>query len=402
MRFTIPNDWRLEKLSCVAEVQTGIAKGKKDIEHPVDLPYLRVANVQDGYLDLTEIKTITVAARDVERFRLKSGDVLFTEGGDADKLGRGTVWANEVDVCLHQNHVFAVRVDETQLIPKFLAVYASSYYGKSYFLSCSKQSTNLASINTKQLKNMPLPLPSVSEQRAIVERIAIWDRAIELIEKLIAAKQKLKQAVMLRILAGSTARPTILNSVLCGFRDPVDVELATSYMQIGIRSHGKGIFHKEQVTGKSLGSKRVYWVKPGCFTFNVVFAWEQAVARTTSNESGMIASHRFPMYEPIDNRVDIDYLLYFFKTERGKHLLGLASPGGAGRNRTLSQDAFMKLKIPLPKIEEQRRVANLLGTADREIEVLKQLRESYAQQKKGLMQQLLTGKTRVKLPKGIA
>ena len=107
------------------------------------------------------------------------------------------------------------------------------------------------------------------------------------------------------------------------------------YREIGIRSHGKGIFHKKPVLGKSLGNKRVFEVHGDCFVVNIVFAWEQAVARTTSNEVGMIASHRFPMYRPVDGLCDVDFLLYYFKTKKGKYLLELASPGGAGRNKTL-------------------------------------------------------------------
>lgn len=107
---------------------------------------------------------------------------------------------------------------------------------------------------------------------------------------------------------------------------PVDVKLDEMYQQIGIRSHGKGIFHKELVDGKSLGNKRVFWVQENCLIVNIVFAWEQAVAKTTANESGMIASHRFPMYEPVKNESDLDYLLQFFLTKKGKKLLEIASP----------------------------------------------------------------------------
>lgn len=107
----VPKDWRVMKLKKVAEIQTGLAKGKKNITDPVFLPYLRVANVQDGHLDLSEIKKIKVSRNKISRYSLKNGDVLLTEGGDFDKLGRGTVWRNEIPNCLHQNHIFVVRPD---------------------------------------------------------------------------------------------------------------------------------------------------------------------------------------------------------------------------------------------------------------------------------------------------
>lgn len=202
MRFALPKGWKKTRLSEIADVQTGIAKGKKNIVDPVTRPYLRVANVQDGHLDLEEIKTIEVSRHEVARFSLQVGDVLFTEGGDFDKLGRGTVWQDEIHDCLHQNHVFAVRMKNGHMLPHFLATYASSFWGKTYFLSCSKQTTNLASINSTQLKAMPLPLPPFPEQRKIVAILSTWDRAIELTEKLIAAKQRRKQALMQQLLTG--------------------------------------------------------------------------------------------------------------------------------------------------------------------------------------------------------
>src|SRR5690606_4567437 len=93
----------------VAEVRTGLAKGKANLKDPVELPYLRVANVQDGHIDLTQVKFILVERSQIERYSLRTGDILMTEGGDFDKLGRGDVWQGQIPVCLHQNHVFAVR-----------------------------------------------------------------------------------------------------------------------------------------------------------------------------------------------------------------------------------------------------------------------------------------------------
>ena len=147
----IPTHWECTPLADLASVQTGLAKGKKNLKNPTRLPYLRVANVQDGFLYLDEIKEIEVEKDDVERYRLRNGDVLFTEGGDFDKLGRGTIWKDEIVRCLHQNHIFAVRCNETQLLPYFLSALSSGPRGRRYFVLCSKQSTNLASINSTQL-----------------------------------------------------------------------------------------------------------------------------------------------------------------------------------------------------------------------------------------------------------
>lgn len=176
---------------------------------------------------------------------------------------------------------------------------------------------------------------------------------------------------------------------------PVDVQADEMYTQIGIRSHGKGLFYKEPVTGESLGNKAVYWIEPDCFVLNIVFAWEQAIGKTTASEVGMIGSHRFPMYRPVDGKIDIDYLISYLMTKRGKDILEAASPGGAGRNRTLGQDRFMKSKIVLPALEEQKKIAEILTMQDKVIELKEKRLAEKQRQKKYLMQQLLTGKKRL-------
>ena len=187
----------------------------------------------------------------------------------------------------------------------------------------------------------------------------------------------------------------MLGDCLSRVERPVEVKPNELYTQIGIRSHGKGLFYKEPVTGAALGNKAVFGIEPDCFIVNIVFAWEQAIGKTTQSEVGMIGSHRFPMYRPVNDRVDIDYLISYFLTKRGTDILETASPGGAGRNKTLGQDRFLKSKITLPPIEEQRKIAAILTTQDRVIELKEKRLAEKQRQKKYLMQQLLTSKKRL-------
>lgn len=187
----------------------------------------------------------------------------------------------------------------------------------------------------------------------------------------------------------------MLGDCLSRVERPVEVKPNELYTQIGIRSHGKGLFYKEPVTGAALGNKAVFWIEPDCFIVNIVFAWEQAIGKTTQSEVGMIGSHRFPMYRPVNDRVDIDYLISYFLTKQGTDILEAASPGGAGRNKTLGQDRFLRSKITLPPIEEQRKIAAILTTQDKVIELKEKRLAEKQRQKKYLMQQLLTGKKRL-------
>lgn len=254
------------------------------------------------------------------------------------------------------------------------------------------------------LEKLPIAIPSVSEQRAIAAVLSAWDRAIGQTAALIAANERLQQGLMQQLLSGQRRfpafrreqrRPTRLDSVLKKITKPVTVQPTATYREIGIRSHGKGIFHKEPVIGRTLGTKRVYEVVPGCLTLNIVFAWERALAVTSENEVGMIASHRFPMFQPNSKLVSVEYVRHYLLSDVGSNFLKLASPGGAGRNRTISQEQFLKTIIPLPSIDEQRKIVALIQTAENELKTLRKYYESLKQQKRGLMQQLLTGKVRV-------
>lgn len=198
--------WRTVPLIEISTLQTGIMKGKHFNDKTICLPYLRVANVQDGYFNLNEIKKIEVSEKMVDRYLLQKGDVLFTEGGDFDKLGRGSVWNAEIEVCLHQNHVFVVRPDKNILDPYFLSLQAGSRYGKKYFLSCAKQTTNLVSINSTQLKNYPVRLPVIEEQKEILNMVSdVLEKerqAKEAAELVISQIDVMKKAVLARAFRG--------------------------------------------------------------------------------------------------------------------------------------------------------------------------------------------------------
>ena len=167
----VPEHWDVKRLKFIATVQTGVAKGKDTTgEKTVEVPYLRVANVQDGYLDLSEVATIEITASDLPRYLLQPGDVLMNEGGDFDKLGRGHVWNGEVESCIHQNHVFAVRPHA--VASRWLNTFTSSAAAQFYFMGRSKQSTNLASISSSNLMELAVPLPPDAEQIAILDQLA--------------------------------------------------------------------------------------------------------------------------------------------------------------------------------------------------------------------------------------
>lgn len=178
-----------------------------------------------------------------------------------------------------------------------------------------------------------------------------------------------------------------LKDLLNRVSNPVEIENSTLYTQIGIRSHAKGVFIKEPVTGLSLGNKRVFWIEPDCLIVNIVFAWERAIAKTTSELEGYIVSHRFPMYKT-NEKADLDYLLHYLSTLRGKKILEDASPGGAGRNKTLSQKDFLESKIKLPSFKVQKYISGFLKLLDKKIQLQQQKIDLLQEQKKGFLQKM--------------
>jgi len=197
----LPPGWAWSTLGELANVKGGITKGEKRKPNVTyrEVPYLRVANVQRGYLDLSIIKMIFASEEKITELRLQPGDVLFNEGGDRDKLGRGWVWKGEISECIHQNHVFRARVVGDAIMPQFLSWYGNTE-GQRYFFDEGKQTTNLASINMTKLRALPVPVPPRSEQlrivQAVEESLSLIDSALSSIEREPARCLRLRQSIL--------------------------------------------------------------------------------------------------------------------------------------------------------------------------------------------------------------
>ncbi|QSV46911.1 restriction endonuclease subunit S [Geobacter benzoatilyticus] len=392
----IPKGWKRKPLANIATIQTGIAKGSKRLNDPVELPYLRVANVQDGYLDLSVIKKIELDKSQVERYRLHVGDVLLTEGGDFDKLGRGAVWKGEIENCVHQNHIFVARPNPEILLPEFLSLLTGSSYGKAYFLSCSKQSTNLASINSSQLKDFPTLFPPLPEQIAIAKLLFNWDETIEKTERLIEAKEKQKNAFMQSLLTG--------NQRLKGFQEPwMEFHLGELFKERSERANDHlpllSITREEGVIPRSEDRKdtssedksNYLRICPGDIGYNTMRMW-QGVSALSSLEG--IVSPAYTICTPRKG-VDGEFMAYLFKLPRVINLFYRYSQGLTSDTWNLKYHHFRQIRVTIPEIKEQKAIARVLKGCDEEIDLLKKQADALRRQKRGLMQKLLTGAWRV-------
>jgi type I restriction enzyme S subunit len=390
--------WHYASLEDVAEIQTGLSKSASRQGDFVTLPYLRVANVQDGHFDLSEVKTIEVPKESVERFRVRPNDVILTEGGDFDKLGRGAVWRGQIKDCVHQNHLFVVRPDPKKLDVRFFAYQTQGPRGRAYFQSCSKQSTNLASINSTQLKQFPTALPPVPEQRKIADILSTWDKALETLDALIASKDRQKQALMQQLLTGKTrvkgAKGKWIPAKLGDLFDE-RVERDRNDLPLLSITADRGVVPRDELAKRDTSSEdksKYLRIAPGDIGYNTMRMWQGVSALSTLEG---IVSPAYTICCPT-NRIDGRFAAHFFKFPHTIHLFHRWSQGLVDDTLNLKFPSFSVIEVRIPEsVTEQQQIAAILDTADRELTLLRTQRASIDQQKRGLMQRLLTGKLRV-------
>lgn len=211
-------------------------------------------------------------------------------------------------------------------------------------------------LNPDALFSCVIPLPPVDEQRRIVAKL---DAAAERIARIEAAQSanaedfdRVLLAEFHRISSNAPRRP--MREVAPLVRRPVKIEDDKEYPELGIRSFGRGTFHKPALSAVELGDKRIFWIEPGDLVFNIVFAWEGAVAIATEADDGRVGSHRFLTCVVSPRVATANFLRFFFLSEEGLKTLGEASPGGAGRNRTLGINAHEAIQVPVPPLSQQR------------------------------------------------
>ncbi len=215
-----PQEWVCAKLKYYATLRSGITLGKtypNNVEL-IEVPYLRVANVQGSYVDLSNVATLLVPADEVEKYCLHAGEVLMTEGGDRDKLGRGCVWHGEIHPCLHQNHVFAVKTNKQKLLGQFLAYITASSVARTYFDITAKKTTNLACTNSTTILDFAMPIPPIEEQREIADyltkKCSEMDKLIAQKEQVIAELERYKKSLIYEYVTGKKSCDAAEQSVV--------------------------------------------------------------------------------------------------------------------------------------------------------------------------------------------
>ncbi len=247
---TLPDGWRFHRLADIAEVGSGMSVSKnRKVDNPIEVNYLRVANVQRGYLDLNEIKTMIIDKFTFDRYKLLEGDILFNEGGDRDKLGRGWIWKNEVDNCITQNHVFRASTHIKNIAHSEFISHWGNTFGRDYFERTGKQTTNLASINKTVLSSFPVPYPSIEEQSLIVKLLN--EKTSEVDNLVVELELQLKKATLLKT--------SILHKAFQGKlvpQDPKDPPASELLAQIKAEREAKALAEKQAKQDKAASKSK--------------------------------------------------------------------------------------------------------------------------------------------------
>jgi type I restriction enzyme S subunit len=379
----IPSDWEVKRLEEVFKLTSGKTKSNELFDKPIDGSIYPVFG-GNGIMGFAS------------EFNSEGENILIGRVGEYCGITRFVdekCWIT--DNALYSKE-YLINIDKKYLAYKLQLEDLSRLRNKGGQPLISQGPINIHKVS------LPKSLP---EQKAIAQVLGTADAAIHTTEKLITQKELRKKWLMQQLLTGKKR--------LMGFEDtkwkiqplenfikPIVREVpkpSTPYLGIGLRSHGKGTFLKHDEQPEKNSMDNFYVVRQNDLIVNITFAWEQAIAIVRPEDDGALASHRFPTYTFVEDKGHPDFFRFYILKPRMKSMLQIISPGGAGRNRVMSKSDFIKLEFLLPEYEEQTAIAQVLQAADKEISLLKAKAEKLREQKKGLMQVLLTGKVRLKI-----
>ena len=398
----VPEQWEIRTLGSITEMsQYGLSTCASE---KGEIPLLRMVNIEGGKVTYNNLVYIDIPGSEQSKYLVEKYDLLFNRTNSLDHVGKMGIVTNP-RAAVFASYIVRFQLNTSVAFPPFVNYFFNTPESRSRLKKLATPGVSQYNINQSELKrSFLITLPPLLEQRKISETLTIWDEAIEKAHELIKAKERHKTALIQQLLTG---RQRLKNAVGDEWRVRVLGELVEPilrqepkpqkpYLSIGIRSHGKGTFHKIVEFPEKVSMDTLYRVEPEDLIVNITFAWEGAVAIAKEQDRGGLVSHRFPTYRLKEKEMNIDFFSNLIQTKKFVFNLGLISPGGAGRNRVLNQKDFLKLKVSVPSPENQTEIAGILKAADDEIRLLERYLDALKRQKAGLIQKLMTGDVRVR------
>jgi type I restriction enzyme S subunit len=395
----VPSGWKWSSLDHVVEINR--ASLAENCSEEQEFFYIDLGSVDSGQVAFPGERIKLRDAPSRARRLFERGDVLMATvrpllGGFAyvDFRPDDYVCSTGFAVLHPMKGTVGQFIFQTLFSPWFRKQYAALTAGSNY-----------PALNASEVGELELLLPPEGEQAEIAEILHCWDGAIRLLDGLLLAKGERKRGLMQQLLTGKLRfkefegerwRSLALRDILT-FEPRVVTKPKGAFLAAGIRSHGKGVFLKPDFEADDIALDELFQLHSGDLVVNITFAWEGAVAIVPPEADGALVSHRFPTFTFRRGVSAPGYFRHVIRQKRFVHELGLVSPGGAGRNRVLSKSDFLRIRVELPSFEEQQRIAAVLNASDREIEALQKQLDALREQKRGLMQRLLTGEKRVEL-----
>lgn len=356
------NDWPLRKLG---DDEVCLLNPKKrevaQVEDGTPVSFVPMARVDDvsGTMDVSEVKSIGEVRKGYTYFA--EGDVVFAKITPCMENGKSAIACNLMNGIGFGTTEFHVLRSGQLTTPEWLHLFVRNREFREEAKKNMHGAAGQQRVPVDFLREATIPLPPVEEQRRIVARIEELTRRAEEARNLSAEREAkldaLLQALYSRMIEGVEWKP--LKEIASLVRRAIKTKPDGRYEEMGIRSFGKGTFQKPVLTGKQIGNKRIYTIHEGDLVFNNVFAWEKAIAVAKAEDHGRVGSHRFITYVPHEGQATSEFLCHHFLGERGIEDIRAASPGSAGRNRTLGLKKLEKILVPVPEYDEQKRFAEI-------------------------------------------
>ncbi|MCK9293860.1 MAG: restriction endonuclease subunit S [Desulfobulbaceae bacterium] len=404
LKYDIPKEWKYVKLKNLVTQAIKNGYSPNCPEESNGSWILSLGNLTENGFDPSQAKPAPKEDNKVKDFLLEPGDFLISRSNTLDKVGRTMLFRGEIENCSYPDLLMRFRVDETRVLNTFFEIYLRSSIVRKYIQSCASGTSNtMVKINKTVVEKIPVVLPPYPEQRAIADLLSTWDKAIEKTERLIQTKGKRLNALYQSYFRADSSTTKSWEPVKVGkFVTPrnekavpsEDQPLYSLTIENGVTE--KTERYNREFLVKDTGNKTYKVVHPGDIVFNPANLRWGAIARSTVDHRVVLS----PIYEVLqikDNAIDPDFLTHALTCPRQIAIYATKTEGTLIERMAVKLDAFLLLKIRVPSsISEQKEIAKTLSNAQQEIDLLKQLTDKYKNQKRGLMQKMLTGEWHVK------